>query len=49
MCKAEGVDRVWKLNEMEGDHIIPWSKGGKTEYDNLQMLCKPHNESKGNR
>lgn len=25
----------------EGDHIIKWCNGGKTEYSNLQILCKP--------
>lgn len=49
ICKAEGLDKTWKPSEMEGDHVIPWSKGGKTEYSNLEMLCKKHNESKGNR
>ena len=36
------------IDEMEGDHIIPWSKGGKTTIDNLQMLCKKCNREKGN-
>lgn len=29
------------------DHIRPVSKGGKTEFDNLQLMCKPCNEEKG--
>lgn len=48
-CTKEGLDTIWKLTEMQADHIVPWSRGGKTEYNNLQMLCKKHNESKGNR
>jgi hypothetical protein len=36
------------IEEMEGDHIIPWSKGGKTTIDNLQMLCKKCNREKSN-
>ena len=32
--------------DMQGDHIVPWSKGGKTEYSNLQMLCVPCNLAK---
>lgn len=39
---------IWKYGEMAGDHVTPWSKGGKTERDNLQMLCKHHNSMKSN-
>jgi hypothetical protein len=35
------------IDEMEGDHITPWSEGGKTLPDNLQMLCKDCNRKKG--
>lgn len=39
----------FEYNEMDGDHIIPWSKGGHTTYDNLQMLCKHDNRVKSNK
>ena len=32
---------------MPGDHIQPWSKGGKTVAKNCQMLCVPCNRYKG--
>ena len=39
---------TYKYEEMEADHIIPWSKGGHTTADNCQMLCKDCNRMKGN-
>lgn len=37
---------VFDTCEMEGDHIKPWSKGGKTVAENCQMLCIPCNRDK---
>lgn len=41
--------RIWKLSEMDADHVSAWSKGGATDINNCQMLCKTHNRAKGNR
>ena len=41
--------KMWKIDEMDADHVAAWSKGGKTSEDNCQMLCKTHNRAKGNR
>lgn len=30
------------------DHIVPWSKGGETTYENLRVLCNECNEALGN-
>lgn len=35
-------------NDIHFDHIIPWSKGGETVLENLQILCALHNLAKGN-
>ncbi len=36
----------FEFEQMEGDHITPWHEGGKTDIDNLQMLCKDCNRRK---
>ncbi len=41
--------RIYKLNEMDADHVTAWSKNGETDISNCQMLCKSHNRAKGNR
>lgn len=41
--------RIWKLSEMDADHVSAWSKGGATDINNCQMLCKTHNQAKGNK
>ena len=42
-------NKIWQFNEMEADHVSAWSKGGKSDIKNCQMLCKTHNRAKGNR
>lgn len=47
MCKGTANEnKKWDISEMDGDHIISWSKGGKTVLENGQMLCRKHNHEK---
>ena len=41
--------RIYKLDEMDADHVSAWSKGGDSSSKNCQMLCITHNRAKGNR
>lgn len=54
------MDKVWNRDggrcakcgsqeNLEFDHIIPFSKGGATTYRNIQLLCKKCNLEKSNR
>ena len=45
ICGRSAQDGV----TLEVDHIIPISKGGKTEYSNLRTLCKDCNRGKSNK
>ena len=38
----------FEYEQMQGDHIVAWSKGGKTDVNNLQMLCNECNNNKSN-
>lgn len=39
---------TFTIDQMEADHITPWSKGGRTSAENCQMLCADDNRRKSN-
>ena len=39
--------KPFAYEKMQGDHIVPWIKGGKTVAENCQMLCASCNGHKG--
>ena len=41
--------KIYKLAEMDADHVTAWSRGGSTNIRNCQMLCRTHNRAKGNK
>lgn len=52
MCAGgsnNNATRIYELSEVDADHVTAWSKGGASDLANCEMLCVPHNRSKGNR
>lgn len=41
--------KKFDISDMEGDHIEPWSDGGKTTQSNCRMLCKRCNREKSSK
>jgi hypothetical protein len=49
-CVKEGKpdpDCRVSWSEYEADHVLPHSKGGQTEIENAQLLCRTHNRKLG--
>ncbi len=48
--RQEGIcvkcKKHFEIEEMEADHITPWSQGGPTTTENCQLLCKDDNRRK---
>lgn len=44
--KCPSCGKEFEFEQMHGDHIVPWSKGGKTTSENCQMLCRDCNIKK---
>ncbi len=47
ICKICG--NKLEIEQMEADHITPWSEGGKTVRENCQMLCRDCNRRKSDK
>lgn len=41
--------KIYSLDAMDADHVSAWSKGGSSSIENCQVLCRTHNQAKGNR
>ncbi|MDH5723147.1 MAG: HNH endonuclease [Alphaproteobacteria bacterium] len=46
-CQYCGDD--FKTHELTFDHVIPRSRGGRTNWENIVAACRPCNTMKGNR
>lgn len=50
-CLKEKPEKECRVSwsQYDADHVIPHSKGGMSNVDNAQLLCRHHNQKKGNR
>lgn len=46
-CQVCG--RILKDEEIQFDHLIPYSKGGPSDIDNLRVICEKCNKKKSNK
>ena len=47
--RCQSCDAEITLSNFHADHVIPWSRGGKTSLSNAQALCQPCNLAKSSK
>ena len=47
--RCQYCQRVFPLNELTCDHVIPRSRGGRSSWDNVVAACGPCNRKKSDR
>ena len=50
LCLEEGKperEAQVSWSDYEADHVVPHAKGGRTDVENAQVLCRYHNKQKG--
>lgn len=49
--ERDGGECAWcgSIDGLTIDHVVPFSAGGGDDFDNLRLLCRPCNTSKGDR
>jgi len=47
--RCQYCNTVHHLNDLTIDHVVPRSKGGKTDWDNCVIACKQCNNTKGSK
>lgn len=43
---GKNATKIYRLDEMEADHITAWANGGPTTVENCRLICKHHNRMK---
>lgn len=43
----QNAHRIWKLEEMDADHVTAWSKGGKKPSTTVRCSARPTTVQKG--
>lgn len=49
LYECDECHQHFTAEELTVDHIVPWSKGGRTELSNAQLLCRACNSRKSNK